>query len=315
MGRAQPIATSISSSPQPVAVSVSSTPSVASMQRLNSISDAVQFITSPPPVLGLPGSLISVLLIAAAGMAVLWLLPRAIEEARHVDWHSRPILLFYKGSALAVSLVFALYLSLTAIVAIPVFNDRTDRLKEGEERLNTQLPKLLELYGKSLTSTVASSKDEVPDTTGFSDQVRHLWDDGPQNQPHAMPGAIDASVPMRPEAVPAKAPQDRTTREVPPSLRLLLTSELEGKISELDRGITDLHDSKQNLEKATSDFQHNGQLFLEAVTEYFDQQNTGHIGGNLTLRHATLLVGQYGGWLAQYTSNINQCGGQIAHQK
>jgi hypothetical protein len=94
-----------------------------------------------------------------------------------------------------------------------------------------------------------------------------------------------------------------------------LTSELEGKISELDREITDFNDSKQKLEKSTNDFQQNGQLFLAAVNEYFDQQNTGHVGGHLTLRHATLLVGQYGGWLGQYIGNINQCGVQIARVK
>jgi hypothetical protein len=280
--------------------------SASPIQHLDSVSDAVQFITSPPPALGLPGSLISVLLIAAAVMAVLSLAPRAIQQARQVDWRGRPVLLFYKGSALAVSLVFALYLSLTAIVAIPVFSDRTDRLRDGEQILNEQLPKLQELYVQGLPNK-SSALDNLPDPKVLAEPMSQISKTGSSEQLAAATGqsAKEAAGPTSPQTNLATPDYEQDLSQ---TLKLQF-------LNILNTQINDLKDSNKILDERTNDFKQNAELFRARLTEHFHQQNTGHIGGYLTVQHATLLVGRYGDWLAEYTSNLSRCGTNILRAK
>jgi hypothetical protein len=148
-----PAATAASPSPVPLTYPSASSvayPSAGSVaysvnESARSVRDILHFISN---ILTFEAFqlLISVLMIAGIVLFLLWVGSGKSTYLRGVDWRSQYLIKLYKFAAMTAFLLFALYLSVAAIIAIPVFNDRTDKVQEGEEYIKREIPKLRVAY-------------------------------------------------------------------------------------------------------------------------------------------------------------------------
>ena len=69
------------------------------------------------------------------------------------------------------------------------------------------------------------------------------------------------------------------------------------------------------LDAAILNMKSAAQSFGGEFVSFFLEENTGHVGNNLTQQHATALVGAYGDWLARYRSRVAQCSSKLRQER
>ena len=245
-------------------------------------------------------SLISALLIVTVVLFLFWIVSTKPAYLRGlatylggVDWRSRAGVVLYTGAAMTAFLIFALYLSVTAIVAISAFkSDPTGTLDQQRNALTTRLSSLQALNAKDL-ETYKVRADDLQDLQTLRSNAQQL--------------------------ISTKPAQAQAAEPVPTSAALLTAGTLQlwldSRLRELETQTDDFKTSVEKLDTAISSMGAAAQSFGGRIESFFLEENTGHVGSNLTQQHATALEGGYGDWLAKYRGRIAQCSSQLKQQK
>jgi hypothetical protein len=229
------------------------------------------------------------LLVFAVALTGMWMVQQGLARAHFAALGAfvvHPAL--YKTAALVLSLVGALYLCITAIVAIPVFNDRTANLPEIKKDLAEQMQNQPDQYDAQLRSAVLNTQPlNAAELDALRAQVRRLW-----TQPGAAPlgSSPDTSGAISPDLL----------KQFYREFLLSTVDDVGGQVSAWNRSTDELHRSAVGFKDAAH-------KFSERVVEYFTEENTGRIGGLLTQQHAAILAASYNLWLSAYANRLEAC--------
>jgi hypothetical protein len=237
------------------------------------------------------------LLIAAIAFILIGLYPIATTMTRNIQWNQEYARIFSKIAGLVVSFIFAIYLAITAIVAIPIFNDRTDKFDDGNKYLEQELPRAMGLYISPSIPNIDLTN--LPDTEKIRLDGRTLIDQKFQaaKNANAQPGAPAPGLQLLGyDAVSAKL-------------------WLNAQVDEVQSRISNMKGSAKALEQASAAMKDEAERFKLRIQMLFALQDKGHINGSLTMQHAAELASWYGTWLADYRTKLVQCATGVDRQK
>jgi hypothetical protein len=188
---------------------------------------------------------------------------------------------FYKVTALSLSLLFALYLCVTAAVAIPIFDDKPDdKLEDTAKSLEQQLQKLSEPYAVLISKIAIDDNDvKAPRLNEARDKIASLW----------------------------KASGTDKASDTTDYSKYYYQQRLFRQLDEIAEPVAALLRAKQQLQSRVNSFSDSATSFAHDVTQYFLAQNKLRATGKLTQRHMALLQSHYQFWLSQFTINLEQC--------
>jgi hypothetical protein len=236
----------------------------------------------------------------------------------------------YKAAAIALSLAGALYLSVTAIIAIPVFNDRLGNLDEANKILAERMPKAKEERERQVKEMrEAAPMEPLPDTALQRAQVNELWRPATGGVAGAGEAAAAASNPATQGAGGDRSSEPRGEsggggggggdgggsggRRPPPppqadtwqmrQYRLLFLQLLDSHAEETAA----LGRARADYARALDGFPAQADGAARGVASFFEVQNTARVGADHTKQHAAILASSYDLWLAEYVRRLEAC--------
>jgi hypothetical protein len=190
-----------------------------------------------------------------------------------------------KMTAIFLSLAGALYVCITAIIAIPAFSDPPDRLKETLDATTSQL-----------------NNDIGPLAGRYDDRIKLLaaeWESS-SHQPD-----VDTT---RQRVVERWETQEAGTAVVRAADRAFLNQ----RIDDLTKQDVEWRSAADTLTNRIKDFDRRAKDVQDWLIVYFITQNHGRMGAKLTEDHGHQLTNSYWQWLADYTGLLWNCFRQLS---
>jgi hypothetical protein len=204
---------------------------------------------------------------------------------------------FYKVAALSLSLLGALYLCVTAIVAIPVFDDKPDKdLEATAKLLDQQLTDLRTPYEGLVTNiTINNTEIILPNLDVPRAEIAKIWTAkaADTEEPRVTAGANIEVMGVRISGSDYR--------------KYYYQQNLSRLADDIARSVSAFNRSKQRMQDAVGSFKDSATSFAHDVTRYFVSGNEGRITGKVTKRHTALLESYYQFWLSAFDFNIEQC--------
>jgi len=241
-----------------------------------------------------PPDLWIAILVFGISLLLAWMLEQGLTRVyRSEDAQSA----FYKVAALSLSLLAALYLCVTAIVAIPVFDDKRDEhLEETAASLDQQLTALRTPYEGLVTNiTINDTEIILPNLDVPRAEIAKIWTAkaADTEEPRVTAGASIEVMGVRISGSDYR--------------KYYYQQNLSRLADDIARSVSAFNRSKRRMQDAVGSFKDSATSFAHDVTRYFVAQNEGRITGKVTQRHMALLESYYQFWLSRFDSNIEQC--------
>ncbi|WP_270934413.1 hypothetical protein [Falsiroseomonas oryzae] len=206
------------------------------------------------------------------------------------------------GAVLGVTVFLggALFLAVSAIIAIPIFSDRATNLDEARSALERDLRTIVTAYETRVTDSIARTP---PSSTFDLAEVE------------ALPGEMDAE--GREAAAAWQQIRERSAASLSmPEFALgvlnIRARILRNDVAALRNAIEGHAEATTALIEAQQRFSEQAGTLMRRMRAAFEEQNPGRVGGQLTLDHVARLTAQMENATASFVSGIDACRAGLA---
>lgn len=267
--------------------------------------------------LALPQSTLLALLVFSFAFAAMWVghqrLAARVTPAPASAIHGG-VSAAYKAVALALSLAGALYLSITAIIAIPIFNDRLGNLDETKRIFSDQAVKAREERKKQITFSSDDVFLPLPDHQLLRKEASALWQplvdmqtSGNRSASENEGTGSDQTSGAAGTAASGGGSGHRAMSEDEDERAKLYRKVFLSIVDDYAEQAGAIGKARVDFGREIANFDTYANGMATTMGNYFAQHNTARVGGDQTRQHAAVLASSFDLWLAEYVKRVHAC--------